>query len=75
MIQRTNRARDRAIIKNIETHFDGGDLSKLGEHVSELLLAQLLAKVLDEDVGELLGLLAQLLLALLARNEAANVDL
>ena len=58
-----------------ETYLDGGDLSELGEHVSELLLAQLLAEVLDEDVGEALGFLAQLLLALLARNELANVDL
>ncbi len=39
------------------------------------MLSELLAEVLDEDIGEALGLLAQLLLPLLAGNEASDVDL
>ena len=39
------------------------------------MLSELLAEVLDEDIGEALGLLSQLLLPLLAGNESSNVDL
>ena len=38
------------------------------------MLRQFFAEVLDEDVGEAFSLLAQLLLPLLARDEASNVD-
>jgi len=39
------------------------------------LFGEFFAKVLDEDIGEALGLFAQLLLAFLAGDEAADVDL
>jgi hypothetical protein len=39
------------------------------------LFGEFFAEVLDEDVGETLGLFAQLLLAFLAGDEAADVDL
>ena len=58
-----------------KTNLDGGDLPVLGEEAGQLIFGQFFAEVLDEDVGEALGLLAQLHLALLARNELANVDL
>jgi hypothetical protein len=50
-------------------HFVGGDLAILREDLPELVLSQVLAEVLDVDIGELLGLLTQLLLALLAGHE------
>ncbi len=50
-------------------HFVRGDLAKLGEDLLELVLSQILPEVLDVDVCELLCLLAQLLLALLAGHE------
>merc|ERR1719339_463025 len=43
-------------------HFVGGDLAKLGEHFLEFLVSKVLSEVLDVHVGELLGLLSQLLL-------------
>ncbi len=55
--------------QNWTYHFVRGDLAKLGEDLLELVLAQIFPEVLDVDVCELLGLLAQLLLALLARHE------
>ena len=51
------------------------DFSILGEHLLELLISQLVSEVLDVDVGELLGLLSQLLLSLLAGNESSDKDL
>jgi hypothetical protein len=62
-------------IKISDSHLDGGDLAVLGEHGGELLFGQLLSKVLDEDVREVFRFLAELLLALLAGNELADVDL
>ena len=56
-------------------HFVRGDLAKLGEHLLELLVSKVLSKVLDVHVGELLGLLSQLLLPLLAGHEPAHEDL
>ncbi len=62
-------------IKISDSHLDGGDLAVLGEHGGELLFGQFLSKVLDEDVREVFRFLAELLLALLAGNELADVDL
>jgi len=59
----------------ITHHFVGGDLPELGENFLQFLVTEVLSKVLDVHVGELLGLLSQLLLALLAGNESANKDL
>jgi hypothetical protein len=39
------------------------------------LFGEFFAEVLDEDIGEALSLFAQLLLAFLAGDEAADVDL
>ena len=56
-------------------YLDGGDFSVFSENVSQILFGEFFAEVLDEDVGEALGLFAQLLLAFLAGDEAADVDL
>jgi len=56
-------------------HFVRGDLAKLGEHLLELLVSKVLSKVLDVHVGELLGLLSQLLLPLLAGHKPPHEDL
>jgi hypothetical protein len=61
--------------ENKTSHLDGRDGAVLGEHVSQFLLGQVLAKVLDEDVGEALRLLAQLHLALFAGDEPADEHL
>ena len=60
---------------NFTTYLHGRDLSVLGKHLCEVLLGEFFAEVFDEDIGESLGLLAQLLLPLLAGNEASDVDL
>ena len=57
------------------SYLDAGDLSILGEHVGKLLLTQLFAQVLDEDIGEPLSFFSKLQLTLLARDEAADEDL
>jgi hypothetical protein len=56
-------------------YLDGGDFSVFSENVSQILFGEFFAEVLDEDIGEALGLFAQLLLAFLAGDEAADVDL
>merc|ERR1719400_693454 len=56
-------------------HFVGGDLAKLGEHFLEFLVSKVLSEVLDVHVGELLGLLSQLLLPLLAGHKPPHKDL
>ena len=52
-----------------------GDLPVLGEHLLQFLFSQFVSEVLDEDIGELLGLLSELLLALLARDKPAHEHL
>ncbi len=59
----------------IHLYLDGRDFSVLGKHVCQILFGQIFAKVLDEDIGEAFGLLAQLLFPLLAGDEASNIDL
>jgi len=59
----------------ISDHFVRGDLPVLGEHLLQLLISQVVAEVLDVDVGELLGLLSKLLLALLARDKPPDEHL
>merc|ERR1719318_51587 len=56
-------------------HFVRGDLSELGEDFLQLFVSQIFSEVLDVDIGELLGLLSQLLLALLAGNKSADKHL
>ena len=53
-------------------HFVGSDLPKLGEEFLQLLVSQILCKVLDKDIGEPLCLLSELLLALLAGNKSTE---
>ena len=55
-------------------HFVGSDLPKLGEEFLQLLVSHLFCKVLDEDIGELLGLFSELLLALLAGNKSTEYN-
>ena len=62
-------------LNEYEQYLDGGDFSVFSENVSQILFGEFFAEVLDEDVGETLGLFAQLLLAFLAGDEAADVDL
>ena len=63
-------------LKKLKNNYlDGRDLSVLCEHVGQILFGEFFPEVLDKDVGEALGLLTQLLLAFLARDEAADVDL
>jgi hypothetical protein len=57
------------------THLDRRDVPVLAEHAGQVFLGQLLAEVLDEDVGEALRLLAQLHLALFAGDEPADEHL
>ena len=71
---------DHAMSSNIKSnnrthHFVRGDLPVLGEHLLQLLFSEFISEVLDEDIGELLGLLSQLLLALLARDKPPYEDL
>jgi len=56
-------------------HFVRSYLSKLREEFFQFVVAKLVAEVLDVYVGELLGFLSELLLPLLARDEAADKDL
>merc|ERR1719427_1196403 len=56
-------------------HFVRGDLAKLGEDFLEFLVSKVLSEVLDVHVGELLGLLSQLLLPLLAGHKPPHKDL
>ena len=60
---------------NLTHHFVRGDLPVLGEHLLQFLFSQFVSEVLDEDIGELLGLLSELLLALLARDEPPDKHL
>ena len=48
----------------LRSYLDAGDLSILGEHVGKLLLTQLFAQVLDEDIGEPLSFFSKLQLTL-----------
>ena len=48
------------------------DFSELRKHLVELFVSEVVTKVLDVDVGEVLGLLAELALAVLARDESAD---
>ena len=50
-------------------HFIRGDLSELIEHFLQLVIREIVAEILDVHVCELLGLLSQLFLALLARDK------
>lgn len=59
----------------LDHHAVAGDGAVLFKHLLESFIVQLIAKVLHVHVGEQLGLLAELLLALLARDEAAHEDL
>ena len=52
-----------------------GDGAVRLEHFQQLGVVQVVAEVLDVDVGEALGLLAELLLPLLARHELADEHL
>ena len=53
-------------------HFVRGDLAELGEDFLQLLVSEVFSEVLDIDIGELLGLLSQLLLAFLAGNKSGE---
>ena len=53
----------------------GGNLPVLGEHLLQLLFSQFISEVLDEDIGELLGLLSELFLTLLARDKPPDKHL
>merc|ERR1719233_398450 len=55
-------------------HFVRCNLSELGKHFFEFLISQILSEVFDVNICEFLGLLSQLLLALLARNKSADED-
>jgi hypothetical protein len=48
------------------------DTAILLKHLSQQFVIEVFAKVFDVDIGEQLGLLSELLLALLARNKLAN---
>ena len=60
---------------NLTHHFVRGDLPVLGEHLLQLLFSQFISEVLDEDIGELLGLLSELFLTLLARDKPPDKHL
>ena len=59
---------------NCTHHFVGSDLPELVEHLLQLVIGQIVSEVLDVNIGELLGLLSQLLLPLLAGDKSSDED-